>query len=62
MKELEILVEVIAEHYHGEDKKWNFIAATEGVKYEAYVCLVLFSFSFIYFGCLLYLRIIQGFS
>ncbi|KAL8142187.1 hypothetical protein V2J09_015219 [Rumex salicifolius] len=32
VKELEILVEVIAEHYRGEDKKWDFIAATEGIK------------------------------
>ncbi|KAL8129151.1 LOW QUALITY PROTEIN: hypothetical protein V2J09_018306 [Rumex salicifolius] len=32
MKELEILVEVIAEYYHGDDNKWNFIAITEGIK------------------------------
>uniref|UniRef100_A0A7N0T0C0 Peroxisomal membrane protein PEX16 n=1 Tax=Kalanchoe fedtschenkoi TaxID=63787 RepID=A0A7N0T0C0_KALFE len=32
LKDLETLVEVAAEHYYGEVKKWNFIAVTEGVK------------------------------
>lgn len=32
VKEIETLVEVIAEHYHGDDNKWNFIAVTEGIK------------------------------
>ncbi|OAY49248.1 hypothetical protein MANES_05G040900v8 [Manihot esculenta] len=32
MKDLETLVEVTAEHYFGEDKKWNFMAVTEALK------------------------------
>lgn len=32
LKELETLVEVAAHHFYGEDKKWNFIAITEGTK------------------------------
>lgn len=32
LKELETLVEVAAQHYYGEDKKWNFIAITEATK------------------------------
>uniref|UniRef100_A0A7N0UZK5 Peroxisomal membrane protein PEX16 n=1 Tax=Kalanchoe fedtschenkoi TaxID=63787 RepID=A0A7N0UZK5_KALFE len=32
LKDLETLVEVAAEHYYGEVKKWNFIAVTEGIK------------------------------
>ncbi|XP_039031596.1 peroxisome biogenesis protein 16-like isoform X2 [Hibiscus syriacus] len=31
LKDLETLVEVVAEHYYG-DKKWNFIAVTEAIK------------------------------
>ncbi|OMP00474.1 Peroxisome membrane protein, Pex16 [Corchorus olitorius] len=31
LKDLETLVEVVAEQYYG-DKKWNFIAATEAIK------------------------------
>ncbi|XP_022770330.1 peroxisome biogenesis protein 16-like [Durio zibethinus] len=31
LKDLETLVEVVAEQYHG-DKKWNFIAVTEAIK------------------------------
>ncbi|XP_052170507.1 peroxisome biogenesis protein 16 isoform X2 [Diospyros lotus] len=40
LKDLETLVEVAAQHFLGDDKKWNFIAATEAIK----VCvrLVLF--------------------
>ncbi|XP_012066536.1 peroxisome biogenesis protein 16 isoform X2 [Jatropha curcas] len=32
IKEFERLVEVTAEHYYGEDKKWDFIAFTEAMK------------------------------
>lgn len=32
LKDLETLVEVTAQHFVGDDKKWNFIAATEAVK------------------------------
>ncbi|GAV77588.1 Pex16 domain-containing protein [Cephalotus follicularis] len=32
LKDLETLVEVMAEHYCGVDKKWNFIAATEATR------------------------------
>ncbi|XP_037497423.1 peroxisome biogenesis protein 16 isoform X2 [Jatropha curcas] len=32
IKDLETLVEVAAQHYYGEDKKWNFIAVTEAIK------------------------------
>ncbi|KAH7862560.1 hypothetical protein Vadar_006463 [Vaccinium darrowii] len=40
LKDLETLVEVAAQHFFGEDKKWNFIAATEATK--ALVRLALF--------------------
>lgn len=29
---LEMLVEIAAQHYYGDDKKWNFIAGTEAIK------------------------------
>lgn len=32
LKDLETLVEVVAQQLYGEDKKWNFIAFAEGVK------------------------------
>ncbi|CAK7347983.1 unnamed protein product [Dovyalis caffra] len=32
IKDLETLVEVAAQHYYGNDKKWNFIAVTEATK------------------------------
>lgn len=32
VKDLETLIEVAAEHFYGETKKWNFVAATEGIK------------------------------
>lgn len=32
LKDLETLVEVAAQHFAGDDKKWNFIAATEAMK------------------------------
>ncbi|KAL9385501.1 hypothetical protein Peur_022511 [Populus x canadensis] len=32
IKDLETLVEVAAQHYYGDDKKWNFIAVTEATK------------------------------
>ncbi|GMY09438.1 peroxisome biogenesis protein 16 [Fagus crenata] len=30
--DLETLIEVVAQHYYGDDKKWNFIAVTEASK------------------------------
>ncbi|KAE9595556.1 hypothetical protein Lal_00030594 [Lupinus albus] len=33
LKDLETLVEVVAQHYYGDDKKWNFLAVTEGTKF-----------------------------
>ncbi|KAL3536893.1 hypothetical protein ACH5RR_000259 [Cinchona calisaya] len=32
LKDLETLVEVTAQHFFGDDRKWNFIAATEATK------------------------------
>ncbi|KAL5859826.1 hypothetical protein ACOSQ4_001122 [Xanthoceras sorbifolium] len=32
LKDLETLVEVVAQQYYGDDKKWNFIAITEATK------------------------------
>ncbi|KAI4354959.1 hypothetical protein L6164_003778 [Bauhinia variegata] len=32
LKDLETLVEVVAQQYYGDDKKWNFLAVTEGIK------------------------------
>lgn len=32
LKDLETLVEVVAQQYYGDDKKWNFIAVTEATK------------------------------
>lgn len=32
LKDLETVVEVAAQHFYGEDGKWNFIAVTEAVK------------------------------
>ncbi|XP_027334151.1 peroxisome biogenesis protein 16-like [Abrus precatorius] len=32
LKDLETLVEVVAQHYYGDDKKWNFLAVTEAIK------------------------------
>ncbi|KAI9110156.1 hypothetical protein K1719_019197 [Acacia pycnantha] len=32
IKDLETLVEVVAQQYYGEDKKWNFLAVTEATK------------------------------
>ncbi|XP_058085804.1 peroxisome biogenesis protein 16 [Magnolia sinica] len=40
LKDLETLVEVVAQHFYGDDKKWNFIAVTEATK--ALVRLALF--------------------
>lgn len=40
LKDLETLVEVVAQHFYGDDKKWNFIAATEATK--AMIRLALF--------------------
>ncbi|KAI6702626.1 hypothetical protein NL676_011762 [Syzygium grande] len=34
LKDLETLVEVVAQHYYGDTKKWNFIAATEAIKFS----------------------------
>lgn len=32
LKNLETLIEVAAQQYYGDDKRWNFIAATEAMK------------------------------
>ena len=32
LKDLETLVEVVAQHYYGDDKKWSFLAVTEATK------------------------------
>ncbi|KAK2458134.1 hypothetical protein P8452_04822 [Trifolium repens] len=32
LKDVETLVEVVAQHYYGDDKKWNFLAVTEATK------------------------------
>ena len=32
LRDLETLVEVVAEQCYGDDKKWNFLAATEAIK------------------------------
>lgn len=32
LKDLESLLEVVAQQFYGEDKKWNFMAVTESVK------------------------------
>ncbi|KAG8391738.1 hypothetical protein BUALT_Bualt01G0218300 [Buddleja alternifolia] len=32
LKDLETLVEVVAQQFYGEEKKWNFIAITEAIK------------------------------
>ncbi|KAK4795274.1 hypothetical protein SAY86_013268 [Trapa natans] len=40
VRDLEILIEVASEHYYGETKKWNFVAATEAIK--AFLRLALF--------------------
>ncbi|MED6136413.1 hypothetical protein PIB30_055959 [Stylosanthes scabra] len=32
LKDLETLVEVVAQHYYGDDNKWSFLALTEGTK------------------------------
>ncbi|GAA0173687.1 hypothetical protein LIER_27252 [Lithospermum erythrorhizon] len=42
-KDVETLVEVAAEQYYGNDKKWNFLAITEAIK--VFIRLALFRFS-----------------
>ena len=32
VKQLEVLIEVVAEHYRGREKKWNILAAVEAIK------------------------------
>lgn len=32
LKNLETLIEVAAQQYYGDDKRWNFIAVTEAMK------------------------------
>jgi peroxin-16 len=32
VKQLEVLIEVVAEHYKGREKKWNTLAAMEAIK------------------------------
>lgn len=39
VKEVEVLIEVAAEHYLGNDEKWSFVAGTEAVK--AFLRLIL---------------------
>lgn len=39
VKEVEVLIEVAAEHYVGKDEKWSFVAGTEAVK--AFLRLIL---------------------
>ncbi|KAM0015816.1 putative peroxisome membrane protein, Pex16 [Helianthus debilis subsp. tardiflorus] len=40
MKDVETLVEVIAEQFYGDDNKWNFIAVTEATKVLARLALL----------------------
>ncbi|KAJ0928431.1 putative peroxisome membrane protein, Pex16 [Helianthus annuus] len=40
MKDVETLVEVMAQHFYGDDNKWNFIAATEATKVLARLALL----------------------
>lgn len=40
LKDMETIVEVVAQHYFGDDKKWNFIAMSEATK--VLVRLILF--------------------
>lgn len=40
MKDVETLVEVVAQHFYGEDNKWNFIAVTEATKVLARLALL----------------------
>ena len=32
VKQLEVLIEVVAEHYRGREKKWSILAAVEAIK------------------------------
>nr|XP_043620852.1 peroxisome biogenesis protein 16 isoform X2 [Erigeron canadensis] len=40
MKDVETLVEVMAQHFYGDDNKWNFIAVTEATKVLARLALL----------------------
>ncbi|XP_071736417.1 peroxisome biogenesis protein 16-like [Rutidosis leptorrhynchoides] len=40
LKDLETLVEVVAQHLYGDDNKWNFIAVTEATKVLARLALL----------------------
>ncbi|KAL4562748.1 hypothetical protein LXL04_026778 [Taraxacum kok-saghyz] len=40
MKDVETLVEVVAQHFLGDDNKWNFIAVTEATKVLARLALL----------------------
>lgn len=40
MKDVETLVEVVAQHFYGDDNKWNFIAVTEATKVLARLALL----------------------
>lgn len=40
MKDIETLVEVMAQHFYGDDNKWNFIAVTEATKLLARLALL----------------------
>ncbi|KAK6920210.1 Peroxisome membrane protein, Pex16 [Dillenia turbinata] len=39
LKDLETLVEVVAQQYYGDDKKWNFVALMEAVKVVVRIAL-----------------------
>lgn len=41
LKDLETVVEVAAQHFYGDDGKWNFIAVTEAAKYVLFLLGVL---------------------
>lgn len=40
LKDMETLVEVVAQHFYGDDNKWNFIAVTEATKVVARLALL----------------------
>lgn len=40
LKDMETLVEVVAQHFYGDDYKWNFIAVTEATKVLARLALL----------------------
>ncbi|CAI9265027.1 unnamed protein product [Lactuca saligna] len=40
MKDVETLVEVVAQHFYGDDNRWNFLAVTEATKVLARLALL----------------------